>query len=80
MDKEVSVNPDDVTQIDGDVAGQLHENFAGSYCVIGCFNFCHGRIGHTKQHVSDITSCKNPAETKGGSTIVCKQDRDFRKF
>ena len=58
-DIEASVNPDDISQIDGDVAGQLHESLAGSNGIIGCFNFCHRWIGHTKQHVPCVASCKN---------------------
>ena len=47
-DIEASVNPDDISQIDGDVAGQLHESLAGGNGIIGCFNFCHRWIGHAK--------------------------------
>ena len=79
-DIEASVNPDDISQIDGDVAGQLHESLAGGNGIIGCFNFCHRWIGHTKQHVSCVASRKNSTEAEGGRTVFRKDVRDFGKF
>ena len=79
-DIEVSVNPDDISQIDGDVAGQLYESLAGGNSIIRCFNFCHRWIGHTKQHVPGAASGKNPTEAEGGRTVIRKEVRDFRKF